>query len=158
MLELLARPELRLYPMRLFSAARPLFARIFGILIFRKDLRIRSTYMIEADSVAGALNLSQPLLQLCLLGRDPFNQYRRHFFMQCPQIVYRPRSQTTTTNIHGSLPKITAPIWKFITLDNQPKPCTSPLNTSTYSSSIKARGRHRCDNIVAEFGDWNLPV
>jgi hypothetical protein len=59
MLELFARPELRLYPMRLLSTAGPCLGSICWVLIFRKNLPIGTTPPIGPNRAVSVFKPAQ---------------------------------------------------------------------------------------------------
>src|SRR4029077_2522923 len=88
MLELLARPELRLYPMRLLSTAGPCLGSIFGVLIFRKNFRIGTAWRpIGPNRAIGVFKPAQTFFELGLLLRYLASQDRSHLFVQAPQLI-----------------------------------------------------------------------
>jgi len=87
MLELFARAELRPYPMRLLSTARPCFGIIFWVLVFRKNLRIGTARLIRPNRATSVFKPAQTFFKLGRLLRHLASQNRRHLFMQMPHLI-----------------------------------------------------------------------
>src|ERR1700747_2292953 len=87
MLELFARPELRLYLMRLLSSAGPCLGIIFWVLVFRKNLRIGTARPIEPNRAMSVFKPAQTFFELGLLLPYLASQRRSHLFVQTPQLI-----------------------------------------------------------------------
>ena len=83
MIELFARPELRLQPMRLLSTAGPFFSGIIWVPIFRKNPRIAT-----ARALGRVLKEAQTFFELGLLLGDLASKCRSKLFVQMPQFIY----------------------------------------------------------------------
>src|SRR6516165_1259282 len=87
MLELFARLELRLHPIRLLSTAGPCLGWIFWVLIFGKDLRVGTARPIGVNRVVRFFKHSQTRFKLGLLLRYLASQRQSHTFVQTPQLL-----------------------------------------------------------------------
>src|SRR6478736_3057531 len=87
MLELFARRELRLYPMRLLSTAGPCLGSIFWVLIFRKNFRIGTARPIGPNHGINVFKPPQTFFEPGLLLRYLASQDRSHLFVQAPQLI-----------------------------------------------------------------------
>src|SRR6476646_2737798 len=87
MLQLFARPELRLYPMRRLSAAGPCLGIIFWVLVFRKHLRIGTARPIGANCAMTVFKPAQTFFEPSLLLSYSASQDRSHLLVQTPQLI-----------------------------------------------------------------------